>query len=29
MYVNKSSDIVEEYDNAYHRTIKINTVDLK
>ena len=29
MYINKSYDRVEEYDNTYHRTIKMNPVDVK
>ena len=29
MYVNKSDDIVNKYDNTYHSTIKIRSVDVK
>ena len=29
VYVNKLDDIVHEYDNAYHRTIKMKPVDVK
>ena len=29
VYVNKLDDIVREYDNAYHRTIKMKPVDVK
>ena len=29
MYINKLDDIVNEYNNAYHRTIKMNPVDVK
>ena len=28
-YINKLDDIVNEYNNAYHRTIKMNPVDVK
>ena len=29
MYVDKSDDIVNEYNNTYHRTIKMKPVDVK
>ena len=29
MYIDKLDDIVGEYDNTYHRTIKIKPVDVK
>ena len=29
MYIDKLDDIVNEYNNTYHRTIKIKTVDVK
>ena len=29
VYVNKLDDIVDEYNNTYHRTIKIKPVDVK
>ena len=29
VYINKSDDIVNEYNNTYHRTIKIKPVDVK
>ena len=29
MYVDKLDDIINEYNNAYHRTIKIKPVDVK
>ena len=29
VYVNKLDDIVREYDNPYHRTIKMKPVDVK
>ena len=29
MYIDKLDDIVNEYNNAYHRTIKIKPIDLK
>ena len=29
MYVNKSDDIVNKYDNTYHSTIKMRPVDVK
>ena len=29
VYVNKLDDIVGEYKNTYHRTIKMKTVDVK
>ena len=29
MYVNKSDDIVNECNNTYHRTIKMNPIDVK
>ena len=29
MYICKLDDIVNKYNNIYHRTIKINPVDLK
>ena len=29
MYIDKPDDIVNEYNNAYHRTIKINRIDVK
>ena len=29
MYINKLDDIVNEYNNAYHRTIKMKPVDVK
>ena len=29
VYVDKLDDIVNEYNNAYHRTIKIKPVDVK
>ena len=29
VYVNKLDDIVREYDNTYHRTIKMEPVDVK
>ena len=29
MYVNKLDDIVNEYNNTYHRTIKMKPVDVK
>ena len=28
-YIDKLDDIVDEYDNEYHRTIKMNPVDVK
>ena len=29
VYINKLDDIVDEYNNTYHRTIKLNPVDVK
>ena len=29
MYIDKLNDIVNEYNNRYHRTIKMKTVDVK
>ena len=29
MYIDESDDIVNKYNNAYHRTIKMNPVDVK
>ena len=29
VYINKLDDIVVEYNNTYHRTIKMNAVDVK
>ena len=29
MYINKLDDIVSEYNNTYHRTIKIKPIDVK
>ena len=29
VYINKLDDIVDEYSNTYHRTIKMNPVDVK
>ena len=29
MYINKLDDIVVEYNNTYHRTIKMNAVDVE
>ena len=29
VYIDKLDDIVNEYNNTYHRTIKINPVDVK
>ena len=29
MYLNKLDDIVDEYNNTYHRTTKVKTVDVK
>ena len=29
VYINKLDDIVEEYNNTYHRTIKMKPVDVK
>ena len=29
VYINKLDDIVGEYNNTYHRTIKIKSVDVK
>ena len=29
VYITKLDDIVNEYNNAYHRTIKVNTIDVK
>ena len=29
MYINKLDDIVDEYNNTYHRTIKIKPVDVQ
>ena len=29
VYINKLNDIVNEYKNTYHRTIKIKPVDVK
>ena len=29
VYIDKLSDIVNDYNNRYHRTIKINPVDFK
>ena len=29
MYINKSDDIVNECNNTYHRTIKMNPIDVK
>ena len=29
VYINKSDDIVGEYNNTYHRTIKMKPVDVK
>ena len=29
MYINKLDDIVNEYNNTYHRTIKMKPVDVK
>ena len=28
-YIDKSDDIVNEYNNTYHRTIKMKSVDVK
>ena len=29
MYIDKLDDIVNEYNNAYHRTIKMKPIDVK
>ena len=29
MYINKLDDLVNEYNNAYHRTIKVKPIDVK
>ena len=29
MYIDKLDDIVNEYDNKYHRTIKMKPIDVK
>ena len=29
MYINKLEDIVNQYNNIYHRTIKVKLVDVK
>ena len=29
VYINKLNDIINEYNNAYHRTIKMKPVDFK
>ena len=29
MYIDKLDDIVNEYNNTYHRTIKMNPIDVK
>ena len=29
MYINKLANIFNEYDNTYHRTIKIKLIDIK
>ena len=29
MYINKLDDIVNEYNNTYHRTIKMKPIDVK
>ena len=29
VYIDKLDDIVNKYNNTYHSTIKINTVDVK
>ena len=29
VYINKLNDIVNKYNNAYHRTIKMKPVDVK
>ena len=29
MYINKLDDIVNEYNNTYHRTIKMEPIDIK
>ena len=29
VYIDKLNDIVNEYNNAYHRTIKMKTADIK
>ena len=29
VYINKLDDIVDEYNNTYHRTIKMKTIDVK
>ena len=29
VYINKLEDIVNEYNNAYHKTIKMKPVDVK
>ena len=29
VYIDKIDDIVEEYNNTYHRTIKMNPIDVK
>ena len=29
VYINKLEDIVNEYNNAYHKTIKVKPVDVK
>ena len=29
VYIDKLDDIVNEYNNTYHRTIKINPIDVK
>ena len=29
VYIDKLDDIVNEYNNTYHRTIKMNPVDVK
>ena len=29
VYIDKLDDIVDEYNNAYHRTIKVKPIDVK
>ena len=29
VYIDKLDDIVNEYDNTYHRTIKMKSIDVK
>ena len=29
MYISKSDNIVNKYNNTYHRTIKMNPIDVK